>query len=179
MTSGLASPAAARPSHASHMSGSYSVARLKASAAYATSRSVSSPSIGMPSESTPASNTRWASLVPFIGGDLSPHCAAGARLDHSDPTRMCGRYAQFAHYFRCARHRTDARDCTKFEGRHMLPFVESVTTAHPQGGRMTQPVQSHSGTISVLTTERGLPVRLRLDAVELKKPPEQLARDIL
>jgi hypothetical protein len=44
---------------------------------------------------------------------------------------------------------------------------------------MTQPVQSHSGTISVLTTERGLPVKLRLDAVELKKPPEQLARDIL
>ncbi len=35
MTSGLASPAAARPNHASHMSGSYSVARLKASAAYA------------------------------------------------------------------------------------------------------------------------------------------------
>ena len=44
---------------------------------------------------------------------------------------------------------------------------------------MTQPVQSHSGTISVLTTERGLPVKLRLDAVELKKPPEQLARDIM
>jgi hypothetical protein len=44
---------------------------------------------------------------------------------------------------------------------------------------MTQPVHSHSGTISVLTTERGLPVKLRLDAVELKKPPEQLARDIM
>jgi hypothetical protein len=44
---------------------------------------------------------------------------------------------------------------------------------------MTQPVQSHSGTISVLTTERGLPVKLRLDAVELKKPPEQLTRDIM
>ena len=42
-----------------------------------------------------------------------------------------------------------------------------------------QPVQSHSGTISVLTTERGLPMALRLDAVELKKPPEQLARDIM
>ena len=44
---------------------------------------------------------------------------------------------------------------------------------------MTQPVQSHGGTISVLTTERGLPVSLRLDAAELKKPPEHLARDIL
>lgn len=44
---------------------------------------------------------------------------------------------------------------------------------------MTQPVQSRSGTISVRTTERGLPVALRLDAVELKKPPEQLAREIM
>jgi hypothetical protein len=44
---------------------------------------------------------------------------------------------------------------------------------------MTQPVRSHSGTMSVLTTERGLPVALRLDTAELKKPPEQLARDIM
>src|SRR6476660_5643169 len=44
---------------------------------------------------------------------------------------------------------------------------------------MTQPVRSHTGTISVLTTERGLPVALRLDAAELKNPPEQLARDIM
>lgn len=42
-----------------------------------------------------------------------------------------------------------------------------------------QPVQSRRGTISVLTTERGLPLALRLDAVELKKPPEQLAADIM
>lgn len=42
-----------------------------------------------------------------------------------------------------------------------------------------QPMQSRSGTISVLTTERGLPVALRLDAVELKKPTDQLARDIM
>ncbi|MDV3124030.1 hypothetical protein M1247_03825 [Mycobacterium sp. 21AC1] len=44
---------------------------------------------------------------------------------------------------------------------------------------MPQPVQSPGGTISVLTTERGLPVALRLDAVELKKPPAQLANDIM
>lgn len=44
---------------------------------------------------------------------------------------------------------------------------------------MTQPVHSQSGTISVLTTERGLPVKLRLDAVELEKSPEQLAHDIM
>ncbi|HET6733216.1 hypothetical protein [Mycobacterium sp.] len=44
---------------------------------------------------------------------------------------------------------------------------------------MSQPVQSRRGTISVVTTERGLPVALRLDDVELKKPPEQLARDIM
>lgn len=42
-----------------------------------------------------------------------------------------------------------------------------------------QPVQSRGGTISVLTNERGLPLALQLDAVELKKPPEQLAHDIL
>ena len=42
-----------------------------------------------------------------------------------------------------------------------------------------QPVQSRNGTISVLTTERGLPLSLTLDSVELKKPPEQLARDIM
>jgi hypothetical protein len=42
-----------------------------------------------------------------------------------------------------------------------------------------QPAQSCTGTISVLTTERGLPVGLRIDAAELKKPPEQLARDIM
>ncbi len=44
---------------------------------------------------------------------------------------------------------------------------------------MAHPVQSPGGTISVHTTERGLPVALRLDPVELKKPPTQLAEDIL
>jgi hypothetical protein len=44
---------------------------------------------------------------------------------------------------------------------------------------MSQPVTSPSGTISVQTTERGLPIALRLDAAELKKPPEQLAHDIM
>jgi hypothetical protein len=42
-----------------------------------------------------------------------------------------------------------------------------------------QTVHSRQGTISVRTTDRGLPVALRLDAVELEKPPEQLAHDIL
>ncbi|MGV0815356.1 hypothetical protein ABQF34_25670 [Mycolicibacterium boenickei] len=44
---------------------------------------------------------------------------------------------------------------------------------------MTQPVQSPGGTISVRTTERGLPVALRLDPVELKKSPTALADEIL
>lgn len=44
---------------------------------------------------------------------------------------------------------------------------------------MAQPVQSPGGTISVHTTERGLPVALRLDPVELKKPPAQLADEIM
>ena len=42
-----------------------------------------------------------------------------------------------------------------------------------------QPVQSRRGTISVLTTERGLPLALRLDPLELKKSPDQLAGDIM
>jgi hypothetical protein len=42
-----------------------------------------------------------------------------------------------------------------------------------------QPVRSPGGTVSVRTTERGLPVDLRLDAVELEKPPQQLANDIM
>jgi hypothetical protein len=63
----------------------------------------------------------------------------------------------------------------------MPPFVEFGQTAPSQGGkRMTQqPVQSRRGTISVLTTERGLPVALRLDPLELKKSPDHLAGDIL
>ncbi|MFV8048835.1 hypothetical protein [Mycobacterium sp. 48b] len=44
---------------------------------------------------------------------------------------------------------------------------------------MAQPVQSAGGTIAVHTTERGLPVALRLDPVELKKPPAQLADEIM
>lgn len=44
---------------------------------------------------------------------------------------------------------------------------------------MAQPVQSAGGTISVSTTERGLPVALRLDPAELKKPPAQLAGEIM
>lgn len=44
---------------------------------------------------------------------------------------------------------------------------------------MAQPVQSAGGTIAVSTTERGLPVALRLDPVELKKPPAQLADEIM
>ncbi|OBG99287.1 hypothetical protein A9X04_03135 [Mycobacterium sp. E3247] len=42
-----------------------------------------------------------------------------------------------------------------------------------------QPVRSLSGTICVRTNERGLPVALHLDAVELNKPPERLAAEIL
>ena len=40
------------------------------------------------------------------------------------------------------------------------------------------PVHSPGGTISVLTTERGLPVALRLAARALTQPPPALAADI-
>jgi hypothetical protein len=43
---------------------------------------------------------------------------------------------------------------------------------------MRQQVHSRGGTISVVTTERGLPISLRIDAVELEKPPQQLANEI-
>lgn len=39
--------------------------------------------------------------------------------------------------------------------------------------------RSPSGSISVVTTEQGLPVALRLDPRELKKSPQHLANEIL
>jgi hypothetical protein len=56
---------------------------------------------------------------------------------------------------------------------------KSADTSGQEEALMTQPVQSRNGTISVRTTERGLPIALRLDPVELRNPPEQLARDIM
>jgi hypothetical protein len=41
------------------------------------------------------------------------------------------------------------------------------------------PVRSANGTIAVRTTERGLPLALRLDEAALKKAPQQLAGEIL
>jgi hypothetical protein len=42
-----------------------------------------------------------------------------------------------------------------------------------------QPVRSHTGTIAVVTTERGLPTALKLDKSELGRPPQDLANEIL
>ncbi|WP_234809247.1 hypothetical protein [Mycobacteroides saopaulense] len=39
--------------------------------------------------------------------------------------------------------------------------------------------RSPSGTISVVTTEQGLPVALKIDPRELKKSPQQLANEVL
>ena len=41
------------------------------------------------------------------------------------------------------------------------------------------PVRSANGAIAVRTTERGLPLALRLDESTLKTPPQQLAAEIL
>lgn len=41
------------------------------------------------------------------------------------------------------------------------------------------PVHSQGRTISVVTTERGLPVALRIHDSELAKPPQLLAREIM
>ena len=45
--------------------------------------------------------------------------------------------------------------------------------------RVERPVRSASGGIHVLTTDRGLPLRLRLDQRELNRQPQDLAREIL
>jgi hypothetical protein len=42
-----------------------------------------------------------------------------------------------------------------------------------------QPVRSANGAIAVRTTERGLPLALRLDGAALAQPPQQLANEIL
>ncbi|OBJ52951.1 hypothetical protein [Mycobacterium sp. 1423905.2] len=42
-----------------------------------------------------------------------------------------------------------------------------------------QPVRSRTGTIAVVTTERGLPTALRIDRSELARPPQELAGEIL
>jgi hypothetical protein len=42
-----------------------------------------------------------------------------------------------------------------------------------------RPVRSRTGTIAVVTTERGLPTALKLDRSELARPPQELANDIL
>ncbi|MFV8320477.1 hypothetical protein [Mycobacterium sp. 23] len=41
------------------------------------------------------------------------------------------------------------------------------------------PVRSRTGTIAVVTTERGLPTALKLDRSELARPPQELANEIL
>ena len=41
------------------------------------------------------------------------------------------------------------------------------------------PVRSRTGSISVITTEQGLPVALKIDQRELAKPPQALADEIL
>ncbi|WP_081287656.1 hypothetical protein [Mycobacterium asiaticum] len=42
-----------------------------------------------------------------------------------------------------------------------------------------QPVRSRTGTIAVVTTERGLPTALKIDRSELARPPQELASEIL
>jgi hypothetical protein len=46
-------------------------------------------------------------------------------------------------------------------------------------GPAVKPVRSPSGNLSVVTTERGLPLTVRIDSSELTKPPTQLASELL
>lgn len=45
--------------------------------------------------------------------------------------------------------------------------------------RVDRPVRSPGGGIQVLTTDRGLPIRLKLDQRELNRQPQDLADEIL
>ncbi|GLB93057.1 MULTISPECIES: hypothetical protein [Mycobacterium] len=45
--------------------------------------------------------------------------------------------------------------------------------------RRQPPVRSRTGTIAVVTTERGLPTALKIDRSELARPPQDLAAEIL
>jgi hypothetical protein len=45
--------------------------------------------------------------------------------------------------------------------------------------RVDRPVRSAGGGIQILTTDRGLPIRLRLDQRELNRQSQDLAREIL
>ncbi len=46
-------------------------------------------------------------------------------------------------------------------------------------GSVDRPVRSRGGGIQILTTDRGLPVRLKLDQRELNRQPQDLAKEIL
>jgi hypothetical protein len=48
-----------------------------------------------------------------------------------------------------------------------------------RGEQQRQPVRSRTGTIAVVTTERGLPTALKIDRGELARPPQELAGEIL
>ncbi|MHA3023908.1 hypothetical protein ACXPWS_27005 [Mycobacterium sp. BMJ-28] len=45
--------------------------------------------------------------------------------------------------------------------------------------RVDRPVRSPGGGIQVVTTDRGLPIRLKLQQRELNRQPQDLAREIL
>jgi hypothetical protein len=49
----------------------------------------------------------------------------------------------------------------------------------PPDQQQRPPVRSRTGTIAVVTTERGLPTALKLDHSELGRPPQELASEIL
>jgi hypothetical protein len=49
----------------------------------------------------------------------------------------------------------------------------------PKPGRGVRPVSSRGGGISVTTTERGLPIGLKISARELSRTPQDLANEIM
>lgn len=73
------------------------------------------------------------------------------------------------------------RQCTNFKGvahRNVTPEPKQGFRPLPPGAHQGT-ARSPSGSIAVATTERGLPTALKIDPRELKKPPQQLAGEIL
>lgn len=73
-----------------------------------------------------------------------------------------------------------AWECTSFGHMRQRENTPQQSAGSPgSAGARQGAARTPSGTISVTTTERGLPTALKIDARELKKSTQELAREIL
>lgn len=83
----------------------------------------------------------------------------------------------FQRYDRCIARTRDLR----VGATAVSPNLYKTSGAVEVGASVPQqePVRSRTGTIAVVTTERGLPTALKIDKGELARPPQELAAEIL